>query len=289
MLAEKALLVHVNIQIWTARVRDHNAAARLEKNEGAEEGLGVYVKTLVSKQAVNKIGAVVKAARRAIDDKTLPWGDDGTRLLPAENWGAFEEELARRQEKFYAAVDEFMQGYEEHRRALSRKRLGGLYNSKDFKPEETVRKRFKFKVDYRPFPNEADVRLSLSHDEIKDIEQKVRSSVDENVARAMRDVFFRLHEAAETLQVQLSKPDGKIAYQTHGLLKKLADILPSLNLRNDPRLEKAADKLREEIVTYDRHELQDKPQARKKAAAAAKQVVTLMNQAIAEANKKIDD
>lgn len=277
-LATKALLVRVRITVYTARVRDTAASSKLEQDMGAEVGVGIYTKSLVSKKLMNRLGTTVKAIRREYEEITLPWGKDGTRLLPTSQWGEFNDTIEQRREEFWATVDEFLEGYEEHRR--NKKRMGKLYNDKEYMPVEKVRERFSFDVNYAPIPQAGDLRLDLSNGELSKLKSELKDQVESEYERASRDILYRIYDAVGTFYNQITGDDWVgVRGKTFDHMQRLAAVLPALNVRNDPKIAGLLKALNDQILVYDAGELRDtqgapvNPQAKKRATAAAKKII----------------
>ena len=92
-LHEKALLVKMTIHQWHNHITDkavsHDVASRYEVSEQD----GRYVKTLISHGAVKAIECCVRDLRAYHNNNTLPWGNDGSRLLPSRNFLAYQQGL----------------------------------------------------------------------------------------------------------------------------------------------------------------------------------------------------
>lgn len=278
-LHTKAVLTKVTITIFTARVKDVRAGQEIERVMGAEVGVGAYTKTLVSKQLTNRMNATVKAARRDYENLTMPWGSDGTRLLPTDQWLPFNDLIERRREEFWNTVEEFLQGYEEHRR--NKRRLGQLYSDKDYAPVETVRKKFTFDVAYSPVPESGDLRVDLANGQLAKLKAAVDESVKEELQAALRSVFYRIHDAVQKFHDQITNDTDWVGVRpkTFEHMHALAKLLPSLNVSNDPKLAETIQTLNEGILAFDASDLRNtqgkaiNPAAKRQATQAAKRIL----------------
>jgi hypothetical protein len=279
-LHTKAVLTKVTITIFTARVKDARAGREIERVMGAEVGVGNYTKSLVSKQLTNRMNATVKAARREYENLTLPWGSDGTRLLPTEQWLPFNDAIAQRQKEFWDTVEEFLRGYEEHRQ--NKRRLGQLYSDKDYAPVETIRKKFSFDVTYAPVPESGDLRVDLANGQLAKLKAAVDESVKEELAVALRSVFYRIHDAVRKFHDQITNDQDWVGVRpkTFEHMQAMAKLLPSLNVANDPKLAEVIATLNEGIVAFDASDLRNlqgkaiNPAAKRQATQAAKRILT---------------
>ena len=62
-LSQKAMLVHLKINQWTARKFDKDATTLVASNYSIDETVGRYNKELVPKKAIRKIQKAVSALR----------------------------------------------------------------------------------------------------------------------------------------------------------------------------------------------------------------------------------
>jgi hypothetical protein len=69
--------------MWSARKHDPDASEEIAVRHGAQADSGRYHKLLLPKQALAEIQKIVSEARQEHYFMTLPWGDDGCRVLPA--------------------------------------------------------------------------------------------------------------------------------------------------------------------------------------------------------------
>ena len=99
-LKDKAMLINLSISAWTNSQQDKKAAAQIESQHGAHDA-GRYNKTLVDKAHLAPLTKYAAAVRAYHYKMTLPWMDNGARLLPAAV--AME---------YFAKIREFKQGYE---------------------------------------------------------------------------------------------------------------------------------------------------------------------------------
>ncbi len=86
MINERAMLVTLNISQWTGRKKDKKVTKETNAFYGATDASGYYSKALIPKEAVKPISQVVSTARTFHYENTLPWGDNGERLLPRKNY-----------------------------------------------------------------------------------------------------------------------------------------------------------------------------------------------------------
>lgn len=292
-LSEKAMLVHVRISIFTAQVVDQKVSRKVEADMGAEEGVGTYIKSLVPKQQINDMRSLVKAVRREYEDVTLPWGKDGMRLLPTAQWGTFYDNIERRRAEFEKEVERFLDGYEDHRR--NRRRLGKLGKDTDFLPRDEVRQRFAFDVAYAPVPAAGDFRLDLSKEHLELIRQDLVARSSAEYDAAIRDALSRIHNVVLKFYNQITGDDWVgVRGKTYEHMHELAAVFPSLNIRNDPKINEAIKVLNDQILVYDAGQLRNHmgspvdARAKARAGAAAKKFLDKIKKVDPEFSRMIE-
>ena len=113
MITEKAMLAAVHISIWTAVKHDRKVSRDVADQHGAHQGAGRYNKQLLrGADKLDELRMLSGQIRQYFYKITLPWSDEGFRLLPAN----FYFDLMARMREFEAS---FEQGVEKFSSGLS--------------------------------------------------------------------------------------------------------------------------------------------------------------------------
>src|SRR5207248_8057788 len=84
MITEKAMLAAVHISIWTAVKDDRKVSRDVADQHGAHHGAGRYNKQLLREaEKLEALRSLSGQIRQHFYRITLPWSDEGYRLLPA--------------------------------------------------------------------------------------------------------------------------------------------------------------------------------------------------------------
>jgi hypothetical protein len=84
MITERAMLAAVHISIWTAVKHDRKVSRQVADEHGAPETAWRYNKKLLSGAArLADLRSFAGQIRQSFYKITLPWSDEGYRLLPA--------------------------------------------------------------------------------------------------------------------------------------------------------------------------------------------------------------
>ena len=88
-LTRDAMLVTLRIHHWSGKRYDRKASDHVAHHHDADTDAGRYTKRLLPKAAFAALTKAVSAARTAHYDNTLPWDDQGRRLLSVDNFDAY--------------------------------------------------------------------------------------------------------------------------------------------------------------------------------------------------------
>ena len=103
-LTEKAILVKLSIKQWSTSRFDKEVTATANKHYNAQDGAGRYTKVLIARDAITEIRKSANEARTFHYENTLPWKDDGYRMLPSANYMDYTQAIRALKNKFEKAV-----------------------------------------------------------------------------------------------------------------------------------------------------------------------------------------
>lgn len=273
-LSSRAMLCSLSIAQWSARKHDPEASQEIAVRHGAQADVGRYNKILIPKPALADIQRIAGEARREHYFMTLPWDDNGYRVLPAAAYLEHAEKQRAFAEQFLAAVDVFAAKFEQLV-AESRTRLGGLFRAEDYPSAGEIRDKFSFETKVLPLPDADDFRVSLGDEEKDRIKRQITASVEASLQVASRELWQRLYEAVSHMSARLTAYKVTEAGVEHPFrdsvvtnLVKLVDVMPKLNITGDPELEQLTAKIRSSLLV-DPNELRKSETVRSDTAKAA--------------------
>jgi len=281
-LSSRAMLCSLSISMWSARKHDSEASEEIAQRHGAQADAGRYHKVLLPKEALAEIHKIVSEARQEHYFMTLPWDDNGYRVLPAAAYMDHTEKMRTLSNRFTPAVDalaqQFSQLVEE-----AKVRLGGLFRLADYPAPDELRSKFSFETKVMPLPDAADFRVALGDEEKERIKRQITAAVEASLQVASRELWQRLYEAvdhlAERLQAYKVTEEGvehpfRDSVVTN--LVKLVDVLPKLNVTGDPELEQLAAQVRASLLV-DPQELRKSEGVRTETARNASAIASRMS------------
>lgn len=274
-IASSAMLVELNISTWTARKLDKRVSAEVDTANGTKTNAGNYNKNLLA--GTGFLDTILKYAANARAwhlSQTLPWSDNGLRLLPVTNFVAYKEQLNTLETNYNALVEKFLVAYPNLVSAAAFQ-LGTLFNREEYPEADKIATKFKFGVNFLPVPTVNDFRVDIGEEAKQEILLSCQTVYEDRLNSAMKDAWGRLHEHLLRMSDRLADLDtprelknGEKVYTKvfrDSLLEnavELVDLLKHFNLTNDPSMEQARKDLNDAIMYHDVEDLRDNHESR---------------------------
>ena len=282
ILSSRAMLAGVKISIWSARKLDKKVTRETNDAHGASADAGRYNKALLATDALSKIVAASSAARAYHYERTLPWLDDGARILPALAYETYATKLREIRGDFDSAVRAFVEDYPGFV-ADARARLNGMFNADDYPTADQIAGKFGFDVRILPVPDARDFRVDIGDAQGAEIRREVEKATREALDRATRDAWERITAVVGAMVEKLNayKPAKRQGDKVMGIfrdslvenVRDLVAILPSLNLTGNARLASICDRMGAELCAHDADALRDSDNFRTATAEAAESIL----------------
>lgn len=269
-IKEKVMLVNLSISQWSARKFDAAATKEVDDNHNAKDA-GRYNKLLINDDSLKAITKVAGKARTFHYYNTLPWSDNGDRILPVTNYFQYIGEMGKIKDEFNTVVSEFLNSYSNLVQDAYL-RLGTLFNATDYpKPSEIIDK-YSISWSFMPVSDADDMRVALSDSEVDVIKKAITDEVQFRVATAVDDIYSRIKEAVSHMAVTLADPDKIFRDSVVTNICNLIEILPRLNFNSDPKLTDLVKAIKPLCCDPDR--LRSEPLFRKQMAQLAHNAVS---------------
>ncbi len=276
-LSQKSMLVYLSIGQPKLRVTDKQATSDLSASHGVDKQHGRVVKSLYSKEDYQPISDLINQARHHWHYKrTLPWLDGGQRILPSSMFMSYAEKMREFSAEFDRLVDAFINDYAK-RLSNAKAKLNGLFNAADYPDPATLRERFRFEVSYSPVPVAGDFRMDgIGEAEKAILAAEVQKREVDAMKAANKELAQRVADIIGNISAVCSKDKPRIYDSLLSNAAELADLIPALNVGNDPKLNAAADAIKKKVLITGTDTLKESKQARSEVAAAADDIVKQM-------------
>jgi len=265
-ISSSALLVELNIGVWTAAIQDKTRTEEITHSNSAVRSAAKVTKHLMAGTSARKdIADYAAATRMWHNTKTLPWADRGSRLIPLSLFFDYKQEADVRKATFDGMVDKFIDEYPQHVEK-AKANLGDLFDETDYPDAEEVRKKFSFKLVFSPMPESGDFRLDIPAQALEEIKQEYEASQNARLAEAMREPWDRLYKVLQNISAKLTDTNDDEKKRYHETLisnaQDLCTMLTHLNVTRDPELEKARRDLQSALLGVDIVEIRESADTR---------------------------
>lgn len=269
------MLVSLSISYWTGKASDDRVIDELSAKHGTEKDAHEYRKILVQPEAINKVKAARSRAREYFFDKTLPWVDGGTRILPSAFYFDYAEKMHAFKGEYEQAVEEFIKSY-SRLKGEARKRLGALFVEEDYPTVERLRRKFGFSDRVFPIPGKDDFRVDLGGKAEAEVKKMIEDSVRAATEVATRDLWQRLYGVVEALATKMKEADPTFRDSIVQNIREICAVMSQMNVAGDVKLNEMTSKVLEELGKISAQELRDEPKSRKKVADSADAILAKM-------------
>jgi hypothetical protein len=261
-ITSSAVLVEMNISVWTANKLDKGATEGVLTSNGATSGDAAQVRKnlMAGTSARKEIADYAAGCRLWHNTRTLPWADKGARLLPTSLFLDYKAEANIRRDTFNQMVDKFIDNYPALVQTASNY-MGTLFNQDDYPSPDTVREKFGYRLVFSPVPESGDFRLDLPAQDIREMEQSYQSAFNDRLAEAMRTPWDQLHKMLGTMSAKLTEGDEDTKKRWHDTFvtnaQEMCAMLTHLNVAKDPKLEDARRQLEVAMIGVDIEDIKD--------------------------------
>jgi hypothetical protein len=274
-LSDRALLVQLNVSQWAARKLDKKATKQVADTNYASKDAGNYNKKLLPmSDSLANIHTMTGDIRREFYTNTLPWGLEGTHMLPTSNYLAFMTEFRKRRSDWDNVVRKFLTDYPSLQHSAQRF-LGNLYDPADYPDVSELKAKFKMDLVVMPVPTN-DFRVQLADDELAGIHADIQRRVEESSGLAMKEAWRRLYDHVKLMAERLANTEGRLYESLFDNALELCRILPRLNFTDDPHLEAMRQEVEAKLANHTKDSVKDNPVLRKQVADEAAAIMARM-------------
>ena len=286
-IRNQLLCVGFSISCWEARRQDKKATKEVAQAHGTDAAVGRYHKDLLPGATEHEDIIKLRNAWRVWHyENTLPWGQDGTRVLRSSSFLDYGAEFSNWKSRFEALCEALYAAYPTLV-AQAELRLNTLFDANDYPKVEEVRRRFAVRMNVSTMPNADDFRIidGIPADQAEQLRIEAVSGLEEQVQAALKDLSGRMYAAVSAMQARLEIAPGEKGAKFHDSLveniRELIKRIPKLNLTDDKEIIALSAEM-EELVAHSPLTLREDPLVRNQTADKARALAARMATYIGE-------
>ena len=236
-IESKAMLINLSISCWSGRKYDRKVSDEIAEEKSAEQSAGRYNKCIINRPVIAKIEKVANKIRIFHYTNTLPWGNEGSRILPSANYFDYTKRFRELKYEFENASNEFINQYENEIIA-AQKTLGAMFKQEDYPTKSRIEGAFSVETSVYPIPIASDFRVALGKEEEEKIKNDIENNIKNVINVATKDLWQRLYDVVSKMHNKLKDKDSIFRDSLVENIGELCQLLPKLNVTGDNELEK---------------------------------------------------
>ena len=238
-LADRAVLVKLNIGNWNERAVDKEVTKEVTHNKEASPDAGRFMKRLMPKVVTIEVRTIGTQARQFHNRLTMPWDDNGTRLLPVDVYQEYVAEIDRLMEMRTDAKNRLIDNYPSHVREAKRF-LGQMFQETDYPSPDELESCITMDKEFLPVPDGRHFIAHVPDEEREKIRTQIEQRINDRIRGGVEDLYKRLYQIVSQADDRM-KPgqDGKDKTFRNSMvanLKEHLETIPILNITDDPNL-----------------------------------------------------
>ena len=266
-VARSAMMVDLHISVYSGRKQDKTTQGEVTtaKGSGSKKAASVYKNLFAECKELDALTKFQARARAEHYRLTLPWNDQGARLLPTASLLEYQQTMGRYRTEFERLVDAFLDKYDTLVAAAAFQ-LGTLFDRQEYLSRAQVALRFRMESSFTPLPTSGDFRLDVESSVQRDLVEQYERRMEAKLAQANQDSWSRLHEALLRLSDRLVIEEDGTKRKFHDTMVtgalELCELLTVMNVTKDPQLESARRKVEGVLSGVTPKELRDEHSTR---------------------------
>ena len=207
-ISSSAVLVELNISVWTANKLDKGATdAVLASASASRDSAQVRKNLMAGTDKRKKISDYAARIRLYHNQTTLPWSDKGARLLPTSLFMDYKQNMNLMERTMNNLIEDFYVNYETLVEQ-SKFNLGNLFNANDYPSIDELRNKFGFRLVFSPLAESNDFRLDIPQQDLDEMASKYESAYQDRLNDAMKENWDKLHKCLTHISEKLTEEEN---------------------------------------------------------------------------------
>ena len=251
-LTHDAMLVSLRITAWSGRLYDRQASNHVAAHHDASASAGRYNKRLLPKAAFAALTSTMSEARSQHYTNSLPWDDQGSRLLTVANYERYTELMDGLRERMVRERARFIEDYDDNI-DQARLDLGKLFRIEDYPSKEALHGKFGIRYRIIPVPDADHFMATPRFRRHRAAEARHRAPDRGAPARCPgRSLPPPRRGGRARLRAPAGGPQGKPLVFRDSMIENirgLVDVVPRLNIFGDDRLARLCQDVKDRIAS----------------------------------------
>lgn len=275
-LTEKAMVMNLSIGLWQGYRLDKDASRKVTEDAGAAADAARVNKHLIPKEALAPIITAQNQIRTHFYTNTLPWRDNGDRLMTRKLFTTFIPAHEQLVTAFQSEVDDFLTDGYPSAIAKAEFRMGGMFKRDDYPAVGELKRKFYANLDIDAITTANDFRVQIDEEHANKVRATMEASIEARLQTAVGDVWKRMADAVGYFKTRMDDPNAVFRDSTIKNITDLLDQVPGLNVLDDPDIELVRKSIASALGGIDAKEIRKDPAHRADLAGEAGKIMDTM-------------
>jgi hypothetical protein len=212
---------------------DATATKQIEQSSGVQNAGRFNKRLLRGCRELEAANSAYSQLYQYFKDNTVPWLDDGVRMLPNALYFEFAEAIRDHRERCDEVVRELVNNWP---RLVSEdlQRLGPLGNSQDYPAAWELRDRFQIKIAFMPIPTTDDFRIDIDDEDKKRLEESINEAQENVRKHLLTEMLNPVRRMVEKLSIPIGSTGAIFRDSLAENIFEEVKRLQRLNINDDP-------------------------------------------------------
>lgn len=285
--------VQLSIGDIPSTLKDYEVTSSVLDDKGSKRDGGEWKTKLWSRsnRYHRALRRAINNARNYTRDVTLASDVKGERLLKTTFYLEYKTKMQELEACYWEAAKKMLKNYDRMVEA-EKKRLGKLSDTIEYPSRIMVKNTLHFQLDFLGIPKGNEMLekygLTLPDKEVKRLSEQVEAKTTKQLQASMVETYKRVFKAVHSVASKLADSDATFRDSLVGNMHELANIIPNLNMTDDPYLETLAKDIKDKLGKHSAKELREDPDVRLKVASEALNITKQMSDFFGGPNDKED-
>ena len=277
-LRMKALTVRLKRTMYVPAKQDKAATAVVASTMNCSKKAGKYTKALLRGcKELKDCQHAFQDVYKFVNENTLPWMDDGVRVLPNENYLDFTAELGRLKAKCEAAADR-LEAVWDTAILADKAYLGNMFDPSDYPDAATMRAKWSVSVMYAPVPDSRDFRIDMDECDKKALDDAIAEVERGSTTYLLEQLLAPVSAMVEKLNVPIGQ-EGSIFRDTLvSNIHSICERAKKLNINHDNRVDEIVSEMEHAMKHVDASSLRESQVVRATTAKQMEKIQEKLNQ-----------
>lgn len=272
-ITERAMTANLSMGMWQGYRLDKAASQRVTSQAGASADAARVNKHLIPKESLAPIVKAQGALRTHFYEHTLPWRDNGDRLMTRKVFLDFIPEHEKLKDEFDQAVEKFLK--DEYPSAIEKAefRMGTMFNRDDYPSVSELRHKFYVNLEIDAIATAGDFRVEMDQEHVDRVTKSMEEAATRRLSAATADIWKRLSDTVGYFHERMANPSAVFRDSTVQNILDLVELLPGLNVLDDPQIEEIRKDMVAKLTGVTPKELRQNSDVREEIADEAKAIM----------------